>query len=225
MSGSGSVRRQYHFPPDRPSLRGVIHQRSVWVFLAAFVALEVVSPDWAARGWVAAHAVGILTMLGVSGVYHTADVTPQTRHLLRRLDHSAILLAIAGSYTGIAGLALEGTHRTVWILIVWVAAASAILLRLFVFDGLHPLIAASYLVVSWAALIDAPTLAAHLGGGEMALLLAGGAMYTGGALVLGLRRPNPWPRVFGFHEIFHSLVVAAAACHVAVSALLIARRT
>jgi hemolysin III len=100
---------------------------------------------------------------------------------------------------------------------VWVAALTGIGLRLFVFDGLHPLIGASYIAVGWVALVDAPTLVDHLTGGQFALLLSGGVMYTVGALVLAVRRPNPWPAVFGFHEIFHALVVAAAACHVLIT--------
>ncbi len=193
------------------------HQYAAWAFAAAFAVLVALAPDWAGRGWVAAHAVGITGMLVSSAVYHRAAVSPTARHRLRRLDHSAIQLAIAGSYTGVAGLALEGTHRTVMLAIVWVAALTGIGLRLFVFDGLHPLIGASYIAVGWVALVDAPTLVDHLTGGQFALLLSGGVMYTVGALVLAARRPNPWPAVFGFHEIFHALVVAAAACHVLIT--------
>lgn len=202
----------------------MIHRNSVVVFAAFFIVLLVYAPDWAARGWVAGHALGITTMLAVSGTYHTAEVSPRRRHLLRRLDHCAILLAIAGSYTGVAGLALDGTHRTVWMIVVWTAALTGIGLRLFVFDGLHPLIFSSYLVVGWAAVIDARTLARALDGGEFALLIIGGVLYTIGALMLALRWPDPWPRVFGFHEMFHTLVVAAAACHVVITAMLIAQR-
>lgn len=205
-------------------MRGVLHRHAAIVFAGAFLAILIACPDWAARGWVAVHAIGITTMLAISGGYHTADVSPQTRHLLRRLDHSAILLAIAGSYTGIAGLALDGSHRTTWLAIMWIAALCGIGLRMFVFDGLHPLIAASYIGISWVVLIDAPTLARALDDRQLVLLIAGGVMYTAGAVVLGLKRPNPWPRIFGYHEIFHALVVAAAACHVVVTASLIVQR-
>ncbi len=216
--------RQHHFPLDRPRLRGLIHRYAAWVSAAAFAVLLVAAPDWAARGWIAAHAVGITGMLTTSAVYHTAKVEPTTRHLLRRLDHSAILLAIAGSYTGVAGLALDGVHRGVMLAIVWSAALAGIALRMFVFDGLHPLIAGSYIAVGWVALVDAPTLLHSLTRGQFALLLAGGIMYTVGAAVLGMGRPNPWPRHFGFHEIFHTLVVLAAACHVAIVVWLLRAR-
>ena len=216
--------RQYHFPEDRPRLRGVSHQYAAWVFGAAFVVLLAIAPDWAARAWVGAHAVGITGMLVASAVYHRAEVSPSTRYALRRLDHSAIQLAIAGSYTGVAGLALDGTHRTVILAVVWTAALAGIGLRLFVFDGLHPLIAASYIAVGWVALVDAPKLIDRLGPGQFALLLAGGVMYTVGAVVLAARRPDPWPATFGFHEIFHALVIAAAACHVVITAWLLVDR-
>ena len=214
----------YHFPAERPTWRGVVHRHAAVVFAVVFAALIVYAPDWAARGWVGAHSIGITTMLAVSGGYHTADVSPATRHLLRRLDHSAILLAIAGSYTGIAGLALDGRHRLIWLGIVWGCALAGIVLRLFVVDGLHPLIAASYIGVGWVAMFDAPTLARALDDGQIGLLVAGGVLYTVGAIVLGMKRPNPWPRTFGYHEIFHALVVAAAGCHVLVTATLLAQR-
>lgn len=222
--GSTRVRREYHFPTERPRLRGVSHQYAAWGFASGFTALLVIAPDWAARGWVAAHALGITGMLVASAVYHRSNVTPSTRYVLRRLDHSAILLAIAGSYTGVAGLALSGTHRTVMLAVVWGAALAGIFLRMLVFDGLHPTIFASYLLVGWAAVLDAPTLIDHLNEWQFALLLSGGVMYTLGALVLACRRPNPWPATFGYHEIFHALVVASATCHFLISAWLLVDR-
>jgi len=216
--------RLYHFPADRPTLRGVLHRHAAAVFAVVFLAILVACPDWAGRAWVAFHALGITTMLAVSGGYHTADVSPQTRHLLRRLDHSAILLAIAGSYTGIAGLCLDGSHRTLWLAVIWAAALAGIALRMLVFDGLHPMLAASYIGISWVVVVDAPTLGRALDDAQLVLLILGGVLYTAGAIVLGLRRPNPWPRIFGYHEVFHALVVAAAACHVAVTASLVAQR-
>ena len=205
-------------------MRGVSHQYAAWGFAAGFAVLLVIAPDWAARGWVAAHALGITGMLVASAVYHRSRVSPATRYVLRRLDHSAILLAIAGSYTGVAGLALDGTHRTVMLAVVWGAAAAGIFLRMVVFDGLHPLISASYILVGWVALADARTLLDRLNTGQFVLLFSGGVMYTLGALTLARRRPNPWPAVFGYHEIFHALVVASAACHFLITAWLLVDR-
>lgn len=216
--------RHYHFPADRPRLRGVLHRYAAVGSAVAFAVLLVLAPDWAARGWIGAHAVGITGMLATSAAYHTADVTPATRHLLRRMDHSAIMLAIAGSYTGVAGLAVTGTHRWVMLAVVWGAALLGIGLRLFVFDGLHPLIAGSYIAVGWVALVDAPTLWQRFTSGQFTLLVLGGLLYTVGALILAMRRPNPWPATFGFHEIFHALVVLAAVCHFGISAWLLMQR-
>ncbi len=216
--------RHHHFPVHRPTLRGVIHRKSVYVFATFFAVLLAIAPDWAARGWIAVHGVAICTMLAISAAYHTADVSPARRHLLRRLDHSAILLAIAGSYTGIAGLSLGGSHRVWWLVIVWCCALTGIVLRLAVFDGLHPLVSASFIVTGWVPVLDYREMTRHLAGGQLALILAGGVLYTAGAVILGLRRPNPWPRTFGFHEVFHTLVVLGAACHAAVTAWLVIDR-
>ncbi len=140
--------------------------------------------------------------------------------LLKRLDHSMILLAIAGTYTAVIVLGLDGTTRMVLLAITWIAAVIGISIRMFWLHAPYPLVAAVYLVVGWLALIDLPAYLDALTGGELALIVIGGLLYTAGAIVYALHKPNPYPATFGYHEVFHALVVLAAlAQYVAVFSL------
>jgi len=163
-------------------------------------------------------------MLAVSATYHSGRLSPRQQRIFKRIDHSTILLAIAGSYTGVFGLGVRGTPRTVVLLSVWVAAAIGIGLRMLWIDAPYPLVAIVYLTVGWVALIEVGPLLDALSGVEALLVLIGGVLYTAGGIVYALHRPNPWPRTFGYHEVFHTLVVLAAACHFAVAASIVSAR-
>jgi len=132
---------------------------------------------------------------------------------MRRADHATIFLAIAGTYTAVAGLALTGWALAGILVVVWAGAIAGITLRQVWLDAPKWAIALPYIVVGWSALLVAPALYRALGGAGFALLLAGGAAYTAGALVYARKRPNPWPRTFGYHELFHLCTVVGVLLH------------
>jgi len=157
----------------------------------------------------AIYVMGTGTMFGVSALYHRGRWQPPAKAIMQKFDRSAIFLAIAGGYTPIAFVCLDGRARVAVLVTAWVGAAIGIALHWVpsvpkVWRG------ASYMIVSWSALLVFPQLAHGLGAHGFSLLLAGGACYTIGALALATRWPNPWPRVFGFHEVFHAFTVVAA---------------
>lgn len=208
----------------RPHLRGVIHRYAAVAFAAAFTVLVASAPDGAAAAWVAAYGTCVTAMLTVSALYHSRRRASSARQLLKRLDHSMILVAIAGSYTGIVGLGLDGRDRTTLLVTVWALAAVGVAIRLLWLHAPYPLTAAVYVAVGWAALLDIDGLQRGLTAVELALVVAGGVLYSLGAVVYALHRPDPWPERFGYHEVFHALVVAAAATHLAAVVLLLHHR-
>jgi hemolysin III len=178
------------------------------VFGVSLVVLANVAPP--GRLLLAIYVVGTGTMFGVSAMYHRGRWQPQAKLLMQKFDHSAIFLAIAGGYTPIAAVCLDGWVRVAVITTAWAGAAIGIALH-WVPRVPRALRGGSYMVVSWAAVAVFPQLARGLGGAGFALLLAGGACYTIGAISLATRWPNPWPRVFGYHEVFHAFTIVAAA--------------
>ncbi len=211
-------------PPDavdtRPRLRGVIHRWAVPVSVALFAVLAVRTSGIGNLVAVLVYGAGVTTMLAVSAVYHSGRMSPEASAKLKRVDHSTIFLAIAGSYTAVITLGLSGTTQTVLLIVTWVAATIGISIRMFWLHAPYPVVAAVYVVVGWLALVDLPAYLDALTGAEVAFVVLGGLLYTAGAVVYALHRPNPWPMTFGYHEIFHSLVVLAAlAQYVAVFSL------
>jgi hemolysin III len=197
----------------RPRWRGVLHRWAAITFTPLFVLLIVLADGGSDRLAVAVYGAGVTTMLGVSAVYHSGKVGPVAFRRLKRLDHSTILLAIAGSYTAVTALSLHGDAKARMLVIVWVAAVLGITIRMAWLDAPYPLVAVVYLVVGWIALVALPDYLDALSGGEMALVVLGGLLYTGGGVVYALHKPNPWPATFGYHEVFHALVVGGAAAH------------
>ncbi|MBA3654631.1 MAG: hemolysin III family protein [Actinobacteria bacterium] len=196
----------------RPRLRGVIHLWATPVAVVLFVVL-VARATAADRVAVSVYAVCVTAMLAVSATYHSGRLSPVWFVRLKRLDHSTILLAIAGSYTAVIGLALEGKTRSTFLVLVWAAATVGILLRMFWLHAPYPVVAVVYVVVGWMAVLDLPAFVHALSGIELALFALGGVLYTVGAAVYAVHKPNPWPATFGYHEIFHGLVVLAALAH------------
>jgi hemolysin III len=161
----------------------------------------------------ACYGVGLAACLGTSALYHRGHWSPATRGLLGRIDHSMIFLLVAGTYTPVCLLVLRGTTAHLVLGIVWVGGALGAAMAML---WPHPPAWAEvtpYIVVGWSAVIGLPQLAAGLGWGGLSLLMLGGLLYTVGAIIYGLERPDPFPSVFGYHEIFHALVVLAAAAH------------
>jgi hemolysin III len=199
----------------RPRLRGVFHQYAFFTSLGVGALLVVAASGIRERISAAIFAGAVGTMFGVSALYHRVTWTPTARRWMRRLDHAAIYLLIAGTYTPFGLLALSGVWRWTVLPIVWGGALAAILLKLAWVDGPKWLSAAIGIALGWAGIAALPQLWEHAGPSGVALLLLGGMLYTLGAVVYALRKPDPAPAVFGYHELFHALVIAAAACQYA----------
>jgi hemolysin III len=197
---------------ERPRFRGVSHRIAFFLTLplAAVLALEV---DTTA-GRVAAIAFGtsVAAMFGASALYHTITWQDATRRWMRRLDHAGIYALIAGTYTPVGLLVLNGNWRLAVLGIVWIGAATAIALKFLWVDGPKWLSAAIGVALGWVAVVVFPQILDRVGVAGSLLVLAGGLAYTAGALVYALRRPDPLPTVFGYHEVFHALVIVAVAC-------------
>lgn len=195
-----------------PALRGVLHQWAAWFALAAAAALVALAPA-GARVPALIYGAGLCLMLAASALYHRLNCSPDVRALLCRIDHSAIYVFMAASYTPIGLLVLEGTTRWLVLGSVWAGALGGVALSVAWVTAPRVLFAVSYLALGWVIVIAFPELTAALDVTPIVLFGAGGLLYSAGAVIYALRRPNPWPSTFGFHEIFHALVVAAAVTH------------
>jgi hemolysin III len=202
----------------KPRLRGVLHEAAFAVSLVTGTALVCLADGARARTAAAVYAVSVALLFGTSAAYHRGTWSDRGQALMARLDHSMIFILIAGTYTPFALLVLEGTARWVVFGVVWGGAFVGVVLRNAVRRPARWLFVALYLALGWVALGALPQILEEGGVAVLVLLLVGGAFYTAGAVVYALRRPDPSPRWFGFHEVFHALTLAAFATHyVAVS--------
>jgi len=199
----------------KPRLRGVSHQYAFLVAVAAGAALVVLARGGQARAAVAVYALSLSAMFGASALYHRIDWPPGPRAWLRRLDHSMIFVLVAGTYTPFAVLVLAPALGWTLLGIVWGGAVAGIVLSLVWVDAPRWLSAALYVALGWVAIIGLPQLWDRAGAMAVALLATGGVLYTVGAVIYARRRPDPSPRILGYHEVFHVLVIAAAAVHFA----------
>jgi hemolysin III len=197
----------------KPRLRGVSHQYAFFVALAAGAALVVLVRGGEARLAVGVYALSLCAMFGASALYHRIDWQPRPRAWLRRLDHSMIFVLVAGTYTPFALLVLAPALGWTLLGVVWGGAIAGVIMSLIWVDAPRWLSAAVYVALGWVAIIGLPQLWDRAGALSVALLTTGGLLYTLGAIVYARRRPDPSPRVFGYHEVFHVLVIAAAAVH------------
>jgi hemolysin III len=196
----------------KPKLRGVSHQYAFFVALAAGAALVVLVRGGEARAAVAVYALSLCAMFGASALYHRIDWPPGPRAWLRRLDHSMIFVLIAGTYTPFALLLPHDKARTM-LLIVWSGAVAGVLFRVLWVGAPRWLYTPVYVALGWVAVFYLGPLLKNGGVAIVTLIAVGGLLYTLGAVVYGTKRPNPSPRWFGFHEVFHTLTVAAFAVH------------
>ena len=204
----------------RPRLRGRLHQVVFFVSIPAGVAMVAGAGSPLARVGAVIYAVSLTALFGTSAAYHRLAHSLRARQWMRRLDHSMIFVLIAGTYTPVCLLVLDGALRTVALSVVWAAALAGVAMKLFRHEAV--LTGNSlYLVMGWSVVLLLPTLARRLGTVPLALLVAGGLLYTVGAVVLSRHRPDPFPTVFGYHEIWHALVVVASACHYVMILLLV----
>jgi hemolysin III len=204
----------------KPRLRGVLHQ---WAFIASVplgIALIAAAGDVRARIAVSVYALSLVALFGISALYHRVNWRSLgAQRWMRRLDHSMIFVMIAGSYTPFALLTLHGPLAVAILVAVWAGALGGVVLTVACSSAPKWLHAMLYVTLGWVAVAVLPQLASALGTDGLALVTLGGALYTLGAVVYSAKRPDPAPSVFGYHEIFHALVIIAAALQFAVIAL------
>ena len=200
----------------KPRLRGVSHQYAFFLAIGLGVLLGLVDTSTSReRVAVAVFAGTVTTMFGASALYNRVNWSPRWRPWMRRLDHSMIYLVIAGTYTPFGLLVLSGAWSWVVLAIVWSGVAAAIVVRWAWRTAPKWVASAIGIALGWAGIAALPVILDRIGPGGLALLLAGGVLYTAGGIVYAIRRPDPIPAVFGYHEVFHALVVAAAGCQYA----------
>ncbi len=197
----------------KPKLRGWLHLLTFPVSLAAGIVLVALSSGARDRFATAVFAVTSSMLFGSSALFHRGHWSPRWHGVLRRLDHSTIFLLIAGTYTPFALTLLQGRSALVLLCLVWGGALLGIAFRVFWIGAPRWLYLPVYVALGWSSVFWLGDFAKTAGPGVLALIIAGGALYSAGGLVYGLRWPNPIPRWFGFHEVFHSLTIVAFAAH------------
>src|SRR4051794_2005280 len=206
---------------DIPRLRGVTHVYAFWLALVAVIVLVAWTPGGTPRVAAAVYGVGLCALFGGSGLYHRWRWSPRWRPLLRRVDHSTIFVFIAASYTPFCVLVMSGTTRWVVLVTVWAGALCGVAFSVAWITAPRFLCAACSVALGWVAIIAFPQLYAELSSATLLLVALGGVLYTAGAVIFALGRPNPWPRVFGFPEIFHVFVILAAIAHFVAIAIVV----
>jgi hemolysin III len=210
--------------PIKPRLRGVSHQYAFFVSLGCGVGLILAASDGRARLAASIYAVAVSALLGTSALYHRVTWRPKARRWMKRLDHSMIFVLIAGTYTPVALLALKGTLSSTILIVLWAGALGGVIFKLVWIDAPKWLFAGVYVALGLVTAAVLGELPATIGWLGVAGLAGGGLLYLVGAVIYASGRPNPWPKVFGYHEIFHALVLAAAGLHYAVIAFAVLPR-
>ncbi len=220
MSGSTAIAEQHL--PARPRLRGVLHEAGFFAACAVGGVLVSVVDGRRLVG-AAAFAASAAAMLGASALYHRVNWGPRARLWMRRVDHAGIYLLIAGTYTAVGLLGLQGSLQRVVLGVVWGGAGAAILTKLCWVAAPKWLSVVTAVALGWVGIIAMPQLLRTTGPAAVALLAAGGLAYTVGALVYARRRPDPAPAVFGYHEVFHALTLVALSCQYVAIAFFVVR--
>ena len=198
----------------KPKLRGVSHEWAFFVSLMLGAALIVAADTPKATLAVAIYAISLSALLGTSALYHRVNwKRPEVRRWMRRLDHSMIFFLIAGTYTPFALLALDGALADAILVVVWAGAIAGAVVEMIWIEHPKWVAALIYMSLGWVAAVAFPGMWGEIGLAGTLLVAAGGLLYTAGAVVYATQRPTPNPRVFGYHEVFHALVIAAAAAH------------
>lgn len=197
----------------KPKLRGWLHAATWPLALAAFIVLIVLAPGAHIKIGAGVFMASALLLFGVSAVYHAGSWRPKVHQALKRFDHANIFLLIAGSYTPFALLLLDGKQATILLSLVWGGAIIGVLFRVLWLNAPRWLYVPIYLALGWAAIFWAGDFAASASTAVTVLVAAGGGLYTIGAVVYALKWPDPYPRWFGFHEVFHVFTIAAFVTH------------
>ena len=209
----------------KPRWRGRLHQLAFFFSIPQGIVLLIAAgADWVSRVGAGVYALSLAGLYGVSASYHRLKWTPPALSRMRRLDHSMIFVLIAGTYTAVSLLALEGWWATALLIAIWTGAAVGIFLKIIGLERTRKITAGMYIGLGWVAVLAAPQFVQHVRPLVLGLIIGGGVLYTGGAIMLALQRPNPNPYVFGYHEVWHVMVVAASLCHYAAIMLLVVDR-
>ncbi len=196
----------------KPALRGLFHQIAFVVAVPALLVLVMVARTGTARVAAIVYGLGVCALYGVSSSYHRFHWSPKARERMKRADHGTIFVMIAATYTPVCLLVLNGALRLTLLVGAWVGAATGLLLAVFGIAQRRG-VGVLYVTMGWLAAVAMPDALRRVSGGDIALLVAGGVIYTLGVLVLASRWPDPSPRIFGYHEVWHTMVIAASACH------------
>ncbi|MDQ1688171.1 MAG: hemolysin [Frankiaceae bacterium] len=208
----------HDFSQLKPLLRGWLHTVTAPLALVAGAVLIALAPHRQARWSVAVYTATAVLLFGTSALYHRGNWSPRVERLLKRIDHSNIFLIIAGSYTPFAVLLLDGQTRDLVLWVVWGGAIAGVLFRVAWVGAPRWLYTPLYIALGWVAVFFLPAFARTGGVAVLVLIAIGGLFYSAGGVIYALKRPNPSPRYFGFHEIFHLLTVLAFICqYVAIS--------
>jgi hemolysin III len=213
-----------HPAKPKPRWRGRLHQIAFFVSIPAGVFIIAVADDGVARLAAIIYAFSLTAVFGSSAAYHRGKWSPKGLRRMKRLDHSMIFVLIAGSYTPIALVLLDGPWRWVILGLAWGGAAIGIALKLAHIDGFRIATATLYMVLGWMAVIMLPEIVRNADPLVIALAVIGGLLYTVGAIIFALNRPDPIPHVFGYHEVWHVFMVAAAATHYVMEVLIVSGR-
>ncbi|MEX1194362.1 MAG: hemolysin III family protein [Dehalococcoidia bacterium] len=198
---------------QRPLLRGYSHLAAAFVAAVGSVGLLLLADSPRAYIGGAVFAASLVLMYAVSGAYHTIPWGPRMRRGLMRLDHAMIFVVIAGTYTPFCLLVVEGSWGISLLVVVWAVAAAGIALKVAWPSVPRWLGVGLYIAAGWMALVAGTQLADWFAVLPLALLAGGGVLYTAGGVIYALRRPDPFPRVFGYHEVFHALAIGGSALH------------
>jgi hemolysin III len=207
----------------RPLLRGVLHQAAFSVSLVVGTLLIVGAEGARRRAAAAVFAGSVAVCFGASALYHRVTWTPRLRLWMRRVDHAGVFLLIAGTYTPVCLLVLDGAWRLVVLVVVYLGAGGAVVLKFAWAEAPKWVAAVLGITLGWVGVVVLPQLATRLDPAAVALLGVGGLAYTAGAIIYARRRPNPFPAVFGYHELFHALTIVAVACQYVAIAFFVIR--
>jgi len=221
--GSDAVSAEIATPvdPPKPLLRGRIHQVAFYLSIPAGITLVLISGGVSAKIATALFALSLAGLFGTSSTYHIGNWTPRVKARWRRMDHAMIFVLIAGSYTPVALLALQPAWGIALLSAAWTIAVLGVTLALVKFSALNRIGTYMYIGLGWMVVLVMPVIVQSLTVTELALLVAGGVLYTVGAIGLRLHWPDPRPSVFGYHEAWHVMTVAAAACHFTLVVMLV----
>lgn len=202
-------------PQDKPRLRGVLHHTAAWFSLGAGIVLVAMASSVREAVASAIYSLSLVALFTVSAVYHRVQWSAErARAWMRRADHATIFVLIAGTYTPVSLLGLGGDDGRRLLIMIWAGAAAGIALSLFWITAPKALVAILAVGVGWMIVPYFDRVRGFVGP-YIWLILAGGIVYTLGAIVYAVKRPNPWPRIFGYHEVFHALTLVGALLHFA----------